>query len=370
MVDLKVPFVDLTRQFLALESELTETFLKVGKSGSYIMGEYLESFEQKVAEYCGVSYAIGVANGTDALFLPLKAMGVGSGDEVITATNSFIASAGAIAATGAKPVLVDVQDDMNIDVNAIERAINQNTKVIMPVHLSGRPSEMDEINDLAKKYNLIVLEDAAQSMGAKYKGRPVGSLGDVAGFSLHPLKNLGVYGDGGVITTNDSQLDSKLRKLRNHGLINRDKCKSWGFNSRLDSMQAAFAEIKLAKIDSWNLRCVEIAGQYREGLSEFVQTPYADENIKSVYHNFIIRTKQRDSLIQYLESCGIGVGIHYPIPIHLQEASHYLGYKAGDLPNAERFAKEMVSLPIYPELTDNEVDYIINTIIFFYKEQV
>jgi len=368
MHKMKVPFVDLTRQFRSLENELAEAFLRVGRSGSYILGDHLSSFESLAADYCGTSYAIGVANGSDALFLTLKAMGIGLGDEVITATNSFIATAWTIAATGAKPVLVDVQNDMNIDPKEVERAINQNTKAIIPVHLSGRPARMDDINYLAKNYKLNVLEDAAQAMGARFKGERVGSLGRAAGFSLHPLKNLGVYGDGGLITTNDSELNSQLRKLRNHGLVNRDTCEFWGYNSRLDAMQAAFAEVKLKRLDDWNLRCNEIANRYGRYLSEYLQVPCVRDNEESVYHNYIVRTNQRDPLIEYLQSQGVEVNIHYPIPIHLQDAASYLGYKIGDFPNAERFCKEMISLPIYPELSDEEVSYVIHTIRLFFEQ--
>ena len=247
-----IPFVDLAGQFRNLEGELTKAFLDIGRSGVYIMGDRLESFELKAAEYCDVKHAIGVGHGSDAIFLILKALGVGPGDEVITATNSFIASAWVVAATGATPVLVDVAEDLNIEPALIEDAITAKTRAIIPVHLTGRPAPMDEINILAQRHGLHVVEDAAQAIGARYRGRRVGSLGLAAGFSLHPLKNLGVYGDGGLITTNDDKLASKLRMLRNHGLRNRDECEVWGFNSRLDPMQAAFAEIKLGFLDSWN----------------------------------------------------------------------------------------------------------------------
>jgi dTDP-4-amino-4,6-dideoxygalactose transaminase len=364
-----IPFVDLTRQFRGIESELTQAFLDIGRSGIYIMGEKLESFECKAAKFCGVKYAIGVADGSEALLLILKSLGIGPGDEVITATNSFIASAGAIVGAGAKPVLVDVTEDFNIDPHKIEAVITPCTKAIMPVHLTGRTAAMDEINSIAERYGLKVVEDAAQAIGATYRGRRAGSLGDAAGFSLHPLKNLGGYGDGGLITTNDSTLDAKLRLLRNHGLRNRDECEIWGYNSRLDALQAAFLEIKLAKLDAWNRRCREIASTYREGLSSYVQVPVDQSWEECVYHNFVIRTEQRDELMAYLNKKGVDTRIHYPIPIHLQDAACGLGYQQGDFPNAERYALTMISLPIYPELTDDEVCHVITVTKSFFRSK-
>lgn len=364
---MNIPFVDLSRQFKLLESELTQAFLDTGRSGVYIMGERLEAFEANAAAFCESTYCLGVADGSDALFLVLKAMGIGPGDEVITATNSFIASAWVIAATGAKPVLVDVCDDFNIDANLIEAAISSKTKAIIPVHLTGRPAPMNDVNSLAQSKGLFVLEDAAQAIGARYYGKRVGSLGQAAGFSLHPLKNLGVYGDGGLITTNDSTLDTALRKLRNHGLRNRDECEVWGFNSRLDSMQAAFADIKLKKLDSWNNRCRAIAKIYRTELSSVVQVPVDQPWEECVYHNFVIRSDRRDSLMQYLKEHGVDTRIHYPIPIHLQDAAKGLGYRLGDFPNAEKYASTMISLPIYPELSDVEINHVTSSVLQFFK---
>jgi len=367
---MNIPFVDLARQFRGIESELTQAFLDVGRSGMYIMGEKLESFERKSAEFCGVKHAIGVANGSDALFLILKALGIGPGDEVITATNSFIASAWVIVAVGAKPVLVDVAEDFNIHPQKIEAAITPRTKAIIPVHLTGRSAAMDEINGIAECYDgLKVVEDAAQAIGANYRGRRVGSLGIAAGFSLHPLKNLSVYGDGGLITTNDSTLDAKLRLLRNHGLRNRDECEIWGYNSRLDTLQAAFAEIKLAKLDMWNHRCREIANTYRDDLCDYVQVPVDQPWEECVYHNFVIRTGQRDELMAYLKEKGVETRVHYPIPIHLQDTASDLGYHQGDFPNAELYALTMISLPIYPELTDDEVHHVITATKNFFRKK-
>ena len=367
MPEMNIPFVDLARQFRSLESELAKAFLDVGRSGVYIMGERLEQFEKNAADYCGVKHCLGVADGSDALFLVLKAFGIGPGDEVITAANSFIASAWVIAAVGAKPVLVDVCEDFNIDPSLIENAITPKTRAIIPVHLTGRPAQMKEILEIAVKNDIKVIEDAAQAIGARYFDKPVGGLGHAAGFSLHPLKNLGVYGDGGLITTNDDTLISKLRLLRNHGLRNRDECEIWGFNSRLDSMQAAFGDIKLKRLSQWNLRCREIAALYSKGLSSHVQVPFDKPHEECVYHNFVIRTDRRDDLMSHLKEHGVDTRVHYPIPIHMQDAAKDLGYKPGDMPLSEMYAKTMVSLPIYPELTNEEVNYVISTVSGFYN---
>lgn len=364
-----VPFVDLSRQFISIENELVQAFKDVGRSGIYIMGERLEKFERNVADFCGVKYCLGVSDGSNALFLILKAFGIGPGDEVITAANSFIASAWVIVAAGATPVLVDVGEDLNINPNLIENAISPRTRAIIPVHLTGRPSKINEIQEIATRNNILVIEDAAQAMGAKYFGKPVGGLGDAAGFSLHPLKNLGVYGDGGLITTNDFKLYNKIRLLRNHGLINRDECEIWGLNSRLDSMQAVFGDIKLERLNSWNARCREIAGMYSSAMNSFVQVPADQIHEECVYHNYVIRTDARDDLMLYLKNNGVDTRVHYPIPIHLQSAAKGLGYKSGDMPLSEKFSKTMVSLPIYPELTDSEVQYVICVVISFFTKE-
>ena len=361
-----VPFVSLNRQFRELRDELVSAFDRVGNSGMYIMGEELERFESEVAAFCGTRYAIGVANGSDALFLALKALGIGPGDEVITCPNSFIASAWVIVAAGAKPVLADARDDYNIDPVAVAAAITPRTRAIIPVHLTGRPAAMDEINAIASKHGIAVVEDAAQAIGARYRGRRVGSLGTAAGFSLHPLKNLGVYGDGGVVTTGDRAVYDRIRLLRNHGLRNRDECEVWGYNSRLDPLQAAFASLKLKHLDSWNARCREIATCYREGLADLVWVPHDRLEEEPVYHNFIIRLERRDALIEHLTKRGVGSRVHYPIPIHLQECARTLGYREGDFPVAELQAKSILSLPIYPELEMREIEYVIRSVRGFF----
>ncbi|MCB1165349.1 MAG: DegT/DnrJ/EryC1/StrS family aminotransferase [Leptospiraceae bacterium] len=359
---MNVPFVNLAAQYLSLEEEILAAIQDVGRSGGYILGEKLESFEKDLASYLGVKHAIGVANGSDALFLTLKVLGIGPGDEVITAPNSFIATGWVIAATGATPVFADVAEDMNLDPRKAEQAVTRATKAIIPVHLTGRPAPMMELNALAEEKNLLVVEDAAQAIGASYRGKKVGSLGRAAGFSLHPLKNLGVMGDGGIIATDDSNLADTLRKFRNHGLKSRDECEFWGFNSRLDPIHAVVASIKLKHLDRWNERTNEIANRYRNGLQSLVQVPEDKPYEYCVYHNFVIRTEARNGLMAFLEKEGVQNRVHYPIPIHLQQAAAYLGYKSGDFPNAEQYANTMISLPIYPELTDEQVDFVIKKI--------
>ena len=364
----RVPFVSLERQYLALRSELLTEFDRIGVSGTYIMGEILERFETEAASFCGTKYALGVASGSDALFLVLKGLGIGVGDEVITCPNSFIASTWVIVSAGARPVFVDVRDDYNIDPGLLGAAITPRTKAIIPVHLTGRPADMDAVNHVARIHHLHVIEDAAQAMGARYKGRRTGSLGLAAGFSLHPLKNLGVYGDGGLITTDDSNLYNRLTCLRNHGLRNRDECEMWGFNSRLDTLQAAFALIKLRRLDQWNRTCREIAERYREALRNSVRVPEDKAYEESVYHNFIIQTDKRDDLMEFLAQQGVGTRIHYPIPIHLQECARELGYQKGDFPVTESLANVILSLPIYPDLTSDEINHVISSIIRFFNK--
>lgn len=365
----RVPFVSLDRQYRFLRDELLAEFDRVGSSGTYVFGETLERFEREAAEFCGVRHAVGVANGSDALFLSLKALGIGSGDEVITCPNSFIATAWTIVAAGARPVFVDATDDYTIDPSLIERAVTARTRAIMPVHLTGRPADMAAINAIAHHHGLDVIEDAAQAIGARYRGRPVGGLGTAAGFSLHPLKNLGVYGDGGLLTTDRDDVYERVLTLRNHGLRNRDECVMWGYNSRLDTLQAGIASIKLRHLTDWNARVREIATTYRAGLHDVVWVPEDHAPYESVYHNFVVRTDDRDALMAHLTARGVDTRIHYPIPIHLQEAARDLGYHAGDFPVTERHMRTMLSLPIYPELTRDEIQRVISAVRDFFADR-
>lgn len=362
-----VKFVNIAAQFNSLKDEILKKIDDICQSGSFILGNELKEFERNFASYCGCRYAVGVANGTDALFLVMKALGIGSGDEVITAPNSFLATAGAVIAAGAKPVFADVRDDYNIDPNKIEEAITGRTKAIMPVHLTGRPADMSAILDIAKRHDLYVIEDAAQSVGASYNGKKAGSFGIAGCFSFHPLKTLNAYGDGGAITTNDTTLYEKLVKIRNHGLKNRDECDVWGYNSRLDNLQAAILNVKLRYLDGWNKRKREMAAMYGERLRGVVKVPVDAQSEEPVYHTFIVQCERRDELMQHLLKLGVETKMHYPIPIHLQEAASLLGYKKGDFPVAEAQAKKILSLPIYPELSDEELEAVCNAVRSFYS---
>lgn len=362
-----IKFVNLPAQFNSLGEEIPKKISEVLQSGDYILGNELKRFEQDFANYCKCRNAIGVGNGTDALFLAMKALDIGHGDEVITTPNSFVATAGAIVASGAKPVFVDVRDDFNINPHKIKEAITKKTKAIIPVHLTGRPADMKTILDTANQHEILVIEDAAQAVGALYNNQRTGSFGIAGCFSFHPLKTLNAYGDGGAITTNNIDLYERLIKIRNHGLKNRDECDFFGYNSRLDNIQAAILNIKLKYLDNWNKRIREIAKLYKENLQDIVKVPIDRSGEESVYHTFIILCEKRDELQQYLLGQGIETKVHYPTPIHLQQAASSLGYKQGDFPQAEMQAKKILSLPIYPELTEDEVKTVCNKIRTFYE---
>ncbi len=366
----KVDFVNLGLQYKNLRSEILTKIDEISSQGQYVLSDEVKKFEENFASFCQTKYAIGVADGTDALILSLKALGIGQGDEVITAPNSFIATAGAICAVGAKPVFVDVSNDFNINTKLIESAITSKTKAIIPIHLTGRAAAMDEINEISIRYNLHVIEDAAQAIGAKYKGKRVGSLGTLGCFSLHPLKNLHVHGDGGIITTNSQELYEKILQLRNHGLKNRDECNFWGYNSRLDAMQAAIGNLKLNYIKEWNSRHRQIAHIYREGLKDIIHVPSDQIYEENVYHNFIIQTEKRDELKKFLEEQEIGTAIHYPIPIHLQKAAASLGYCVGSFPITEKQSQRILSLPIYPELTNEQANQVVVKIKEFFSKML
>ena len=362
---MKVPFVNLGLQYAGLKKEIIEVFDELSAQGNYVLNPPLKAFEEEFAAYCGTRFAIGVGNGTDALFMSLLALGVGPGDEVITAPNSFIASAGAIGTLGAKPVFADVGGDYNMDPEKIEAAITPHTKVLMPVHLTGRVADMNRILSVAGKHGLPVVEDAAQAAGATYKGRKAGSFGTTGCFSLHPLKNLHVHGDGGMITTDDEALRDQLMKMRNHGLANRDECEFWGYNSRLDGIQAAIGSLKLRHLDRWNARFREIAQRYTRELSGFAQVPTHADHEEPVYHRYVVQHNQRDSLMEHLESMGVEAKINYPIPLHLQKPSREAGYEEGDFPVAESQASRILSLPLYPELEDEQVAHVIEAVKTF-----
>ena len=362
-----VKYIDLPAQSRSIRAALLAAVAQVLDSGEFILGSHVERFEKRFAELSGCKHALGVANGTDAIVMAFKALGIGPGDEIITAANSFLATAAAIALVGAKTVFVDVREDYNIDPRLIEGAISERTKAILPVHLTGKPADMNPILEIARAHKLHVIEDAAQAVGAKYYGKAVGSFGVVGCFSLHPLKNLNACGDGGVMTTDDDSLQEKLRKMRNHGLRNRDESDFWGFNSRLDSLQAALLNVKFDHLDEWTQARRKTADYYREHLQGVVRCPSDQPYEHSVYHTFVIQAERRDELQKFLLDAGVETNIHYPIPIHLQPAARELGYRLGDLPVTDRLSQTILSLPIYPELTSEQKETVVEVIKSFYK---
>ena len=365
---MKVPIINLTMQYEKYREEIDNAIRRVFSHSHFVFGEELENFEKELSRYVGVKFALGVANGTDALLLSLYALGVGEGDEVITTPFTFFATAEVIAMLHAKPVFVDIEDNsMNINPELITDAITSHTKVIIPVHLFGRCAAMNRIMDIAKKNNLFVVEDAAQAIGARFNDKMAGSFGDAAGMSFFPTKNLGAAGDAGAILTNGVELYEKIKKLRMHGADKKYFHRFIGFNNRMDAIQAAVLSVKIKYIDEWNKRRREIADKYTLSLKPYVWTPINTEGYFSVYHQYTIRTHNRNELKDYLKERGVSTAIHYPIPLHLQPAFAYLGYKKGDLPVAERVADEVLSLPIYPEMTDRMVDFVIESVLQFFK---
>ncbi len=355
----QVPFVDLGAQHATVDADVREAIDGLFERTDFILGESVVAFEQEFAAYSETQFAVGVDSGTSALELALRAYSVGPGDEVITAANTFIATALAISYTGATPVLVDVDPETyTMDVSALERAITPATKAVLPVHLYGQPADMDPIMEIARAHGLIVIEDACQAHGARYKGRRTGTLGYAAAFSFYPAKNLGAYGDGGMVTTNDARIADSLRMLRNYGQSKKYHHELRGFNRRLDTLQAAILRIKLKELNRWNDLRRRHAQQYRELLAplhEFVVLPCEADYAESVYHLYVVRVDHRTELMEALKSKGIETGIHYPIPVHLQPAYEDLGYKRGDFPITEQYADEILSLPMYPEMRPDAV---------------
>jgi dTDP-4-amino-4,6-dideoxygalactose transaminase len=357
-----IPFLDLKAPYLELKDEIDAAYRRVMESGWYILGKEAEAFEVEFAAYCETKYCIGVANGLDALRLIVQAYGIGQGDEVIVPANTYIATWLAVTHTGAKPIPVEpVACTYNIDPERIETAITAQTKAIMVVHLYGQPADMDPINALAKKHGLKVIEDCAQAHGARYKGNRTGGLSDAAGFSFYPGKNLGAFGDGGAVTTNDPALAERIRVLRNYGSHLKYHNEVVGFNSRLDELQAALLRVKLAKLDAWNERRKQVAKRYLQTLSKHKRLvlPFVPDWAEPVWHLFIIRHEQRDVLQKALAKAGIGTMIHYPIPPHLQPAYADLHLHVGDFPISEQLAKEVLSLPLSPHLPEIDVHTVI-----------
>jgi len=361
-----IPFVDLKGQYNSIKDEIDETIQNVFNNTSFIMGEELKNFEVEFARFCDVKYAIGVANGSDALILALRACGIGEGDEAITVPHTFIATTEAISNVGGKVVFVDIDPKTyTIDVSKIEEKITEKTKAIIPVHLYGQPADMDPIMELAKKYNLRIIEDAAQAHGAEYKDKKVGSIGDVGCFSFYPGKNLGAYGDAGMVVTNNEEIAEKIKLLRNHGRITKKyEHEIEGYSSRLDNLQAAILRVKLRHLTKWNESRRRNAKKYNELLNNIdgIVTPYEADYAKHVYHLYVIRTENRDRLREELKSEGVATGIHYPIPLHLQPAYKYLGHKRGDFPITEKASQEILSLPMFAELSGNQIGEIVQLI--------
>jgi len=393
---MNVPIMDLKRQYEIIKDEVEAEILEAARSGYYIMGPKIARFEQEMADYLGVKHALTISNGTDALVLALKACGVGGGDEVITTPFTFFATAEAVSLVGAISVSVDVEDkSFNIDPEKIEAKITDRTRAIMPVHIFGQAADMDSINELAKKYNLFVIEDACQAIGTKYNGIYAGGLGDIACFSFFPTKNLGAFGDAGMITTNDDSMAILCKALREHAggkagadakaikdgtfseseaveansLYNPYKYYNYliGHNARMDELQAAILSVKLKHLDEFNIKRALTAGYYIEALKDCdLVMPFIFEGRHHSWHQFAIRTKEKDKLGEYLAENGITTGAFYPVPLHLQKAYEDLGYKKGDLPISEMLSNETLCLPIFPELTDDEKAYVVSKIKEFY----
>ena len=390
---MSVPILDLTRQYETIKPEIDVAISRVLSSGRFILGPEVEAFEREIAEYVGVKHAIGVASGTDALLLSLKALGIGPGDKVIVPSFTFFATAGVVHNVGATPVFADIDPKtFNLDPASVRRILesspanptnptnpmnpinptnsmnstNSVVKAIIPVHLYGQPADMDEIMEIAKEYNLYVIEDAAQAIGAEYRRRKVGTIGDLGCFSFFPTKNLGAYGDGGMVITNDDKLAERVRILRVHGSKPKYYHHIVGTNSRLDAIQAAILRVKLPHLDEWTAARQKIADIYDALLGNVrgLKTPYHALDRTHIFHQYTIRVLdgRRDELRDYLKEQGIGTQVYYPLPLHLQKCFQDLGYKEGDLPESERASQEVLSLPVFPELTEGEISHVVDKI--------
>lgn len=359
---MSIPALDMKSPYRELRQELDDAYRRFMESGFYVLGEETKFFESEYAEYCGTDYCVGVSNGLDALHLALRAFDIGSGDEVIVPSNTYIATWLAVTYSGAKPIPVEPDlNTFNIDPYQIEAHITSHTKAIMPVHLYGQPADMTPITKIADKYGLKVIEDNAQAHGALYKGRRTGSLGHAAAHSFYPGKNLGAFGEAGAVTTNDSQIAEKIQILRNYGSHIKYENRFKGFNARIDELQAAFLRVKLKYLDGWNQRRSQRAEEYISGLQgcKGIMLPLVSDCVKPVWHQFVIRLEKRDEMQQRLSAAGIGSLIHYPIPPHLSEAYSDMGWSAGDFPRAEELSRSVLSLPMGPHLTDKEVEKVV-----------
>jgi dTDP-4-amino-4,6-dideoxygalactose transaminase len=367
-----VPFFDLTRQSCQIRVELDEAINGVMDRGSFILGEELRLFESEFAGFCGAVAAVGVASGSDALQIALRALEIGPGDEVITVSHTAVASVAAIELAGARPILADIDPlCYTLDPRRLERLITRHTRAIIPVHLYGCPADLQPILAIAARYGLHVIEDCAQAHGARYHGKRVGSWGDMGAFSFYPTKNLGAFGDAGAITTNDPVLAERVRLLRQHGWQTRYISSLKGLNSRLDELQAAILRVKLRYLDTWNERRRQLAGFYTNSIAGLdITVPHQPEDSQHVFHHYTIRSNQRDDLRAFLKSQGISTLVHYPIPVHLQPAYQDLGYARGGLPESEAAAEQVLSLPLFPELSQEEIAYVSRAVIKFFQAGV
>ena len=362
-----VPYVNLGAQFAEEREPVLACLERLFARGEFVGGEAVEELEAELAEVCGVGQAVTVNSGTDALILGMKALGLGAGDEVITPPNSFVASTAAIVAVGATPVFADVRADLNIDPAAVAAAVTARTKAVMPVHLAGRMADMNPIMEIANRHGLWVVEDAAQAMGSRYEGRLAGTIGHLGCFSTHPLKNFNAAGDGGFVTTADSELAARIRRSRNHGLVDRDTVATWGTVSRMDALQAAILRLRLPRLGEVIARRRDNARRYL-GLLEGAHVAHAlpTEVEFHTYHTFVVEVARREALRAHLADRGIGTAVHYPVPIHLQPAARELGYGAGDFPVAEAQAARVLSLPIHQSLSAADIDYVAASINGFF----
>ena len=361
---MNIPLVDLKAQYATIKTEVDAAITRVVNNAAFILGPEVKAFEQEFASFCEARYSVGISSGTDALHLALRACGVGLGDEVVTTPFTFIATSEAISMCGARPVFCDIDPrTYNIDPSQIEARITSHTKAIVPVHLYGQPADMDPILELARRHNLRVVEDAAQAHGARYKGRRVGTLADVACFSFYPGKNLGAYGDAGAVVTNDDEIAGKVRLLRDHGRRDKYEHLIEGYGNRLDALQAAILRAKLPHLKEWNASRQALATAYTCSSTKPIQPPFVPEWAEPVWHLYVVRVKERRQVQEYLKQAGIATGVHYPIPLHLQPAYRELGYKVGDFPHSEIAAKEVLSLPLYPELPAEQLQAIVSTLL-------
>lgn len=361
----RIPLVDLVAQYHSIKDEIDSAMRNVLESGRFILGPEVEEFERAASQYIGTKFGVGVGSGTDAILLALDALGIGEGDEVITTPFTFIATTEAIRRRGAKVVFTDIEEaTYNLNPKEVEKKITKNTRAILVVHLYGHPVEMDEILELAKNYNLKVVEDCAQAFGAEYKGRKVGSIGDIGCFSFFPTKNLGCYGDGGLVTTNKEEIAEKVRALRVHGAKSKyTEYIADGYKSRLDALQAAILRVKLKYIDEWNEGRRRNALVYNKLLENSqVRLPVEKGGCKHIYYSYVIAVEKRDELQRYLKEKGIETAVYYPVPLHLISIYKDLKYKEGDFPNAEKSAKMVLSLPMYPELREEDIDFICEAV--------